>query len=524
MDSLFPQTSLRDLISVVCKRLWGIVTIVVVALMCSLVYVMVIKEDAYETSAKILVKLGQEQAPPATMMGLPMVVGYRNQEVNTEIDILQSTELIAQVVDHLRLDKPGPPIPPPPGIIPRIRYEVKRLTRGAKDLADEVLIRAGLRTRIGDREFAILMLQRGLAVAAQRDSNVVHIKMIVPFREGSSVVLNTLLERYLKFRATLYDDQAAVPFFQTESDATGRDLIEAENELQRFETKSDITSLDKQKEVLLGQIAAAQTAHASAKLAFDDAASKVERLTKATASGDANFAALGAFEQDSFLQKLLLKMSELQTEREKLRLTDLDETPRIRNNRDQFAMLQGMVSVNLTAVRDEKAQELQSRSGDFNALRARLASLHEQEAEWKGLKRRAGVLEDRYVSYRKKLAESTATANLSTRRAGNVAIVERAMDPIQPVGMRKLTMLQLSAAAGLFLALLWVTIAEFFDHGVYGADALERHMGVPVIATIPSSASQPLADATGSNGTLNDGNHRAVGHDDRPARREDWTH
>jgi uncharacterized protein involved in exopolysaccharide biosynthesis len=70
----------RDLLLVLFKRKWSILIILTVAALSAFVYLWFIREDVYTASAKILVKLGSEQAPPPTLLtGMPQAVGYRYQ-------------------------------------------------------------------------------------------------------------------------------------------------------------------------------------------------------------------------------------------------------------------------------------------------------------------------------------------------------------------------------------------------------------------------------------------------------------
>jgi capsular polysaccharide biosynthesis protein len=79
-----------------------------------------------------------------------------------------------------------------------------------------------------------------------------------------------------------------------------------------------------------------------------------------------------------------------------------------------------------------------------------------------------------------------------SRRIGNVVIVERATDPLAPYGVRKLTLLGIAFALIVCAALAWITIAEFFDHGVYTAATLQEQVDAPVLAVVPSSRTAQL--------------------------------
>src|SRR5271157_362263 len=333
MESSLPEASIRDLVFVLFKRKWSVVAILVMTMVGAVVWLWFIREDSYAVTAKILVKLGKEQAPPTTLVGSnPEVIGYRTTEVNSEIDIFQSTELIGRVVDRLGLDKPRPPAPVPTKLIPLIRYEGKRLVREFKDWQDELLITLGLRERLSPREKVIAQFQAGLTGTPQRDSNVFVAQLKLPERVGSSIIMKALLDDYQIFRARVYEGQGADVFLE-QLTRTGKALEEAEQNQQNFENAWDITAFPKQEEVLIEQIARARNVLKDAESAYQESAFKVENLEHELRKPEPNFGSLGEFDRESFSGTILRQLSDLERDRERLRTTDLDSSERLQSNR-----------------------------------------------------------------------------------------------------------------------------------------------------------------------------------------------
>lgn len=489
-SEFFPQTSLRDLTFILFKRKWSVVTIILVTMFSAVIWLWFIRGEAYDLTAEVLVKIGQEQAPPATVIGQPAPeIGQRIQDVNSEIDILQSTELLGQLVDKLHLDHPSPP-PVPEKFIPLVRYRIKALVQRANEWKDEVLITVGLRERLAPREAAIFFLRQGLVAKPQRDSNVIVVSLLVPMRHGSSIILNTLLDLYQNFRLKVYADHSAVAFFNGQVDDSWKTLRDAEEELQQFEESGKITEIEKQQEVLLGQIARAQSDLRDADIARLESLSKVDRLDKEMEKPDPNFGVLGDFDKDSFPQTMLTQLAELQKERERLRMTELDAGDRIQNNRKQFNALLALLGANLSSALAEKQEIYQTRKEAFDGLQAQLDSIHGRQMRLSDLKRRVKVGEDAYLFYRKKIEEASATTALEQQHIGSVAVIEPAIDPVQASGPRKTLLLGLSGLMAVVAALVWVVMAEFFDHRVYTGEELQKHLGAPVIGVIP--AGKPL--------------------------------
>jgi len=486
MDHPPPQTSMYDLLFVLFKRKWSVIGIIAIFCLAAAVWIFCVRDDAYTAKAKILVKLGQEQTPPSTVVGgTPLVMGNRSEDVNSEAEILQNTNLIAKIVDEIGLDKPIPIPVPKPGFVSQARHRIKMIVRGVSDWLDDEMIHMGLRERISPRQKAIALIQAGLKVQAARESNVFTAELTLPDREGSAFVLNRLISEYMEFRSKLYETHGR-ELFQKSLDTNKEELNHAEEALQRFESVGDISLLQEQQAQLVKQIAETEPSIKEAEIALDDASARVRRLDQELAAPEPNFGALGDFERDSFPNITLRQIAQLQQEREALRMTQLDSSDRVQNNRQQMAVLVGMLAANLRSMLVEKGSDYALRRQNLADLKTRLTKLHEQQMEWTDLKRDTGGLEENVTFYRRKLEEAKAELEVERQRIGNVILVQPALAPAAPSGIRKTWMLGLAAVLSVVLALVWISILELLDHGVYRAKVLENTLGVPVFAVVPS--------------------------------------
>jgi uncharacterized protein involved in exopolysaccharide biosynthesis len=484
MENLVPQASARDLALIVFKRKWSVFAVFAATMAAFFGWLFLIHEDVYEVSARVLVKIGREQAPPPSVMGAsPLVIAYRSQDLNSEIEIFQSGDSIASVVDELHLDRPVVQ-PVPAGFLARGKYEIKQAMKSLKDWYDEAMIRVGLRERLTPREKAIFALRRGLAVRSQKDSNVFVASLAMPYRLGAAPVLNALLERYLELRQDLYHNRE-LGFFQSAVDSSSARLQSAEARLQSFESAGGIAQMEKQQTLLLEQVAAARTAWREADYARQEFAARIQRLEQELQKPDPEFAGVAEFASENFQQSVIGQLADLQREREKLRMTELDGGDRIQNNRQQFARLARMLSSNLHTSLAEKEQQASLRRASLDSLQQQLTHLHDQQAQWTDLKRKTQDGEAAYRVFRGKLEEAAADDAMQERRIGNVAVIERAGDPLAPSGMRKTVLLGLALAAACLASLCWVTVAEFFDHRIYTVEQLQRQIPAQVFASIP---------------------------------------
>jgi uncharacterized protein involved in exopolysaccharide biosynthesis len=491
--------SSRDLLTVLFRRKWGMAFVCLTGVFATVIWLWVLRDDTYALTAKVLVRIGYEQAPSNTILSdRPLnVVSYRAQDVNSEIDILQNTELLGRVVDRLELYRASPPPPYPDGFLARTRWRAKSIATRAKQFVDESMIWAGLRPRLTEREKVLAALKAGLTVAPQKESNVFVAHLLVNVREHSSIILNTLLDEYLAFRLKLWKGDGTVAFFQSQAAESERQLHDAEEALSRFESQSGITLLNRQQDVLLVTASDAERVMHEAELALADANGKWMRLERALATDDPSFAVSGEFATGSFPEHLMVQLSSLQRERERMRMTELDEGVRLQNLKSQTAVTLAQIRDYVRSVVAEKQAAYDTRAAVVSTLKARLRSLHGEEADSTALKRRVKVLEDQYLMYRSRLNEATGVEALEAQRIGNVVVAEWATDPLAPAGVRKLTLLLIALCISLWAAIAWVVVAEFFDHGIYTAATLQNHVGAPVLAVVPTAQSARLREMVG---------------------------
>ena len=481
------QTSLRDLLFVVFKRRWSVLVIVAGGVMGVLFWMILIREETYEATARILVKIGHEQSN-ASNVALPslLITGERIQDVNSEVEILTSTDLLQQLIDDFGLDQPKPPNPPPPRLVPRIRYEIRRVMAWFRGWKDRILIMVGFKEQFTLRESALVELRQRLVVEPGRNSNVITVRLRVGQRQNAGALLNGLLNRYLTFRLGIYRQSGAEGFFQRAVEQKSEALREAEQDLRAFENQWDISAIEKQKEVLLTQIAEAQADSTNAEIEFREASERVLRSEAEMNSDEPDVATIGSFSANSFPANLLAQLAELQREREGLRMTELDSGMRISNNRKQFNVLMEMLTVHLKSALSEKRDVYEKRTSVLKELEAKVSSLKAKETEWTSLKRKVQVSEHSFFTFREKMENAVATASLEEQNIVSVAVLERPIDPLMPLGMSKLRILGLTIILTLFAAVAWLSVAEYLDHHVFTAADIEKHVGSPVLEAIPA--------------------------------------
>ena len=359
----------------------------------------------------------------------------------------------------------------------------------------------GVREEIPYRDAVVDRLYQGTLVSPQDNSGVVRVVMYLPNRQGAALILNTLLDLYQDFRLEALDDQGAVDFFRNRTGEIRDQLREVDDAIATLETDGNVHAFDAQVQMLLVRINDARERVNEARILWREADHRLERLREELDREQPRLAGIGVWPEGSIFGDLLRQITEIERELERRRLTELPGSPLMDNLRAQRQVLVESLQASVEAREVEARRELAEREGVLEELTGRLEALGLQRARLAALERQRTASERSYLSFQEKLEEAEVNQALALEQLDNVAIIEWAMDPVQPAGPRKVLLIQVLLALSLFGALSWVAVAEFFDQRVHSREDLERGLGVPVLASIPirqELASLEAVDATGS--------------------------
>jgi len=484
------HTSFRDLATIFFRRLRPMAAIFLLTAGGAIAWQFLLHDDVYEVTAKLLVRVGAEKAATqVTMTGQrDQVVGFRQQDVNSEVDILKSLDVVGRVVDKLRLDRRAP-TPVPEGLWRRIRYETKRFVSGIREWVDEIMIGAGFRPRLTDREKAIAALDSGLSVSSQGESNIIVVRLKMPGRENVAAVLNGLVALYLESRYGLFEDTGAAKVFEKQTDEVRERLKSADLKMQRLELGASLAAIAARKEILLRRAAETQASLINDLLLLSESREKLERLREQLKSTNPNIGVVGSFNASTVEESLVKQMTELRKEEAKF-----DSSARVVNLRRQFRALAAILQSNLEATVRERTGATESRSKELARIKDELATIQAREAEWVTLKREIRILEQRYEFYQKKYEDVAAAGTLERARIGNVVVVQRAQDPLRPIGVSRFAFVLIAGTLAALAALSWCAVAEFLDHGVRTVEEVERRLGAPALA-VPHLAREAAGPA-----------------------------
>ncbi|MCC6718794.1 MAG: hypothetical protein IT555_12990 [Acetobacteraceae bacterium] len=483
-DQLLPIVSLSDLAEIVWRRIWSIILITVLSILLTLGYLQLIRGDLYMAEAKLLVRIGQEQAPSPTMIDRSMLFSAQTGYATAEMEMLRSRDLISALID--RIDLTEQPRPPPTSLFGLVKETVRRWWRQLKEAFDEAMIWAGLKPRLTERELAIEAVSKALLVEATPNSNIFTARLFWPQRGAPELMLKMLVDRYLSHRATLFQGTTATNFFGERRRETAARLLETEQALGAYEREHGISNPDDQRTALLRRLSDADTGVDAARLDLQLAQTALAQLRAADQSGHDELASFAVAQSGSVLQQTLA--GELATAAARLlaaQTTAGAQDLTIRRLQASMRALSRALAQQLGATAEQRRVQLAMRERQREEIRLRLQTLQDDIGRWQELKRDVASAARAYDFNDNKLNEATGIAALEAARLGNVVVVQSPSEQATPVGVRKSSMLAFAAVGGLMLALTWVVLREFFDHRLKTPGDVERRLNLRLLAAVP---------------------------------------
>jgi uncharacterized protein involved in exopolysaccharide biosynthesis len=423
--------------------------------------------DQYVSKAHLLVKLGREnvELPMTVEKGGLMSTGVRREEINSEIQLLTSRQLLESVVDTM-----GPAAfklePAPPSTwFQRRKQELRDIVKLVRGQIKEAMIALNLRPRLSEREETLLLVINTLSVEREKDSDVIAISSKLPSAALAEQVVNTLVTLYLDRRVSVRRDQGVSEFFDEQLNALRSKLTSLDLGKQQLRTQRQISSVGEERNLLLarlqllyGEIAIDQRelsllAPSQGRAVGVDIKTLASAAPAASSSSAARSAEVALTSYPN-LEQLRSKVTELRLRQtDALQKFNADSELVLRSGRE-VAQIEG-------TLRQAMTMRLAERRALATSVERRLATLNTGEMELEVLERDRVLVTQNYQTYAKRREEARVSEALDLRRVSNIAILNAADRPIEPVYPRKVLILGLALPFGLLAGLAIALLLEY---------------------------------------------------------------
>jgi uncharacterized protein involved in exopolysaccharide biosynthesis len=507
-----PRFSLRDVFHIIFKRKLQIL-LFFSFIVCMAAAVTLLMKPVYEASAQILVKLGRESVfMPTAGNVTPILNINREDQVNSEIEIIKSRSLAEQVVT---------------AIGPTVLY---------KNLAEQKSGISGLiasfnhheRTpdeiKATDFESAVAGFMKSLDVTGVKKSNVIQVSFKHQDSQMAALVVNDLANMYLDHHLAVYKTPQNVKFFQEQTDLLKNKLEQSEENLKALRKQHNITSLDEQRTLLLGQSSELNTGLNQTISLEVETEKRILQLRKQLASVPQTAQGEETDQNPYLINTLEARLVELQLKEKDLLTKYTDQSRLVQNVKEEIRVVMqkleeqetkryGRRTSGVNPTYQRLKEELLSNEAELEALKAKkiaqkkhldelqdkLESLNQVELELKQLEQQVEVDQGNYRLYLSKVEESRISDAMDSEKIASVSLIGPARAPREPVSPKFLLNLLVGIILGMFGSLSLALFREYLDDRIEKIEDVEKELQLPVLASIPIFA-QKAAGAGGFTG------------------------
>lgn len=459
------------------RRLWLLVTLCVLSI--AVAYTILIPRQ-YQSEMEILVQntRGDEQITPNRVSGTMVVNGVTEEEINSEIQLLESSQLADLVVDpNWNSHTPG------------------SLTHG----------------QLKAHEKAVNDFEKHLSIQLIRKSNVIHVSYRASDPKTATDSLNRLLAAFLAKQREIAQLPGTAKFFADEAARYKTELDKAQRQLAEYQQKNNIVSLPDTEQDIDRQINDAQTELRSVDAQISEDTGRIATQTLQLKSIPPRQATQQrVIPNDYSIERLNTMLAELRNQRTSL-LTKFNPNDRLVKEVDKkitdtqkaLANAQEMTSqekstdVNpvwqtVTGSIIQNETERQALRAKHNTLAGQIASLKSKLSDTEGstvdfstLRQKVTDLENNYQLYTQKSDAAHMADAMNENRLLNVAVQQSPTFSITPYRPKPVVDIAIGAFTAIFLATFLVFFAEVGRDTIASASELEVLSGGPVLATVP---------------------------------------
>lgn len=478
MSNRVASWTLREIATTVFRRKWLWLTPLAIITAITLSFALFLP-DRYQSRMKILVKNTRAETVITPDANSPTSGNgeITESQINSEIALLTSKDLLEQVVIQSGLDKTTP--------APFWSAKLPPVER------------------------AVQQLEKNLEIEATKKAAIIEVRYTARSPEAAAAVLQTLANLYLEKHVKLHSPPGAQEFFQSQTNQYGEQLATAENNLATFQRQQDFVSLEQEKQLNLQKITDVRSRSLDAEGAVKDITERINKLQQQLATVPARVATQSRSVPNQYsLERLNTMLLELRNKRTQLltkfrpedrlvqevdqqirdTLAALDEAKRTSNieQSSDINPLRQTLETDLAKARLElagakaKRDDLVHQLADYQTRLERLDQATTRNAD---LQRELKTSEDNYQLYARKQEEARIANELDQDKITNVALAEKPIPQRAPIGPNRSLVILLGLLLAMFVSLTVVFIAELVRDTVHTPRELELLADLPVIAT-----------------------------------------
>ena len=414
------------------------------------------------------------QCPPSCLSSQQVLsFGVTKEQVNSEIEIIKSKNLIEKTVKELGPEYFFPKPSPPETLWGYIKYYLKLVQKKGQDLLDWLLEQLSLTKKLSPYEAAVAAVEKKLDVTLIKNSNTIEIDFTWSNPVIAAGFINTLIDRYLAYRMELFQTPGALKLFQDQTKYYKKRLSELENNVKEFRKKWGISSIGSQKTTLVENISVLKKNLQETQTNISRTQKEIQELKTRIKSVTPKILMEEEVRRNPNVEFLINKLAELKLKKHNLLVKYLESSSVVENINQEISRVEEELakekdmipsSIKYAGLRSElikrslddkirlatlKEEEI-SLLGHLAKLEEDFRTLGQKEIELIALQREVDVEDETYKLYKKKLEELRISSVMDADKIANVSVVSYASPPVIPTKPRKMLIIAIGACMGLF--------------------------------------------------------------------------
>jgi capsular exopolysaccharide synthesis family protein len=459
-------------------------TIVVVTVGLSLLI-----SPIYEVTARVLIRPFvdsnvQYQVPQSNFKVVPV----SQEDINSEIEILKSDELLRNVVKKLNLHI----YVEPDKIIPKYLSRVKRSIKSA-------MVSMGLSEKNDPVDVAVEKLSEDLSIEPITLSNMIGISLKGDDPALITKIVNNLIDSYIDRHIAVHRAKGSKDFFSRQARLYFEKLRLSENELRELEKKWSVSDLENQKNSNAKLLVTLHEKLAAIRADKAESETKFEKLQKSmNDTGDLS-ATTKEFRESAVITELMKSLVPILTEKERIAQLYPETSHKYRDvtyriNEINSKIKQELQRILYGAKLDLEALSNQEKSivNEIHEAMAESVALSDKEVKLNELQRAVEHNKKNYLLYREKTEEARIEEQKESERVANVSVASWAQKPSIPVFPHKAFLGVLSLIVGLIAGMGGAVVSYYMDNRLKKPEDVTKLCDLAVPMTLGIVKSQKI--------------------------------
>jgi len=464
--------SLRDFLHVIFKRKNQILLFFAATVVTVVVGTFVVK-PTYEAKTQILVKIGRENLYIPPNSGTSQIIRpNREDEINSEIEVLKSRSLAENVIKSMRSQ----------GIYKNL-----------------------------DEKSALLKFQDSLSIEAIKNSNVIEIGFKHEDPKQAAKIVNMLTNAYLDKHILVYKNPHSYNLFEEQSQILENKVEQQKEKLNDLKKQYNITELGEEQKLLLTHVSDLRTDLNRTISQKNETKSRILQIQRQISKTPETIPQGEEVNHNTgLISNLEAKLVELQLKQKELVMKYTPQSRLVKNIEEEIQMVKdklaeqedkqyGRSSIGLNVTYQQLKQELFRNQTELKALAAKeetqkaqlveiqnkLDKLNRIEGDLNHLQEKLDVNRQNYRLYLTKFEESRISDAMDDKKIANVSLIEAALPPLKPVK----PLVFFNIMIGIFLGGIGgfglAFFVEYMDDTLEKPEDVEKVLLLPVLASIP---------------------------------------